>query len=65
MAALRLRAPVGGVDLALGEVLDRAVEREHHALAGRGRLQHGLGDHLAAERVAADHGLAGVPTACR
>ncbi len=42
IAALALRAPIGGVDLPLGQVLDRAVDRQHHAVARRGRLQHAL-----------------------
>ena len=40
IAALALRAAPGGVDLPLGEVLDRAVDREHDALARRRRLEH-------------------------
>jgi hypothetical protein len=51
-------APERGVDLALGDVLDRAVDRQHHALAGLGLLEHVLLGDFAAKRVAAGDRLA-------
>src|SRR5439155_26057457 len=51
--------PVGGVELPLGHVLNRPIEREHDAEAGLGRLEHVRRGDLPAERVAADDRLAG------
>ena len=53
-----LRAAVGGVDLPLRQVLDRPVERQHHAVPRRRRRQGLRHRDLAAQRIAADDGPA-------
>ena len=49
---------VGRVDFPLGDVLDRAIDRQHHAVTGLGLLEHVLRRDLAAERVPAGDRLA-------
>jgi hypothetical protein len=55
---LRVGPPVGGVDLALGDVLDRAVDRQRDAVAGLWRLEQVRRGHLAAERIPSGDRLA-------
>src|SRR5213083_1425077 len=50
--------PVGGVELALGHVLDRPVDREHDAVPGLRQLEQVWRGDLPAERVAPDDRLA-------
>ena len=49
---------IGGVELALGDVLDRLVDRQHHAVTGLGLLEHVGRRDLAAKRIAAGDRLA-------